>query len=81
MLLMPGVWSGKKKKIPLYTLEVQGGQDEYSGGKQERFSFPRPGGKAQAIVHYQPRWKVSPLATRLGVKSRLTEKDPDAGKD
>lgn len=26
----------KKKKIPLYTLEVQGGQDEYSGGKQER---------------------------------------------
>ena len=26
----------KKKKFPLYTLEVQGGQDEYSGGKQER---------------------------------------------
>ena len=26
----------KKKKIPLSTLEVQGGQDEYSGGKQER---------------------------------------------
>ena len=33
-------WSVVRKKtkqnISLYTLEVQGGQDEYSGGKQER---------------------------------------------
>ena len=50
-------------------------------GENKRFSFPRPGGKAQAIVHCQPRWKVSLLATLLGVKSQLTEKDPDAGKD
>ena len=70
----------KKKTFPYIPLKSKGAKMSILG-ENKRFSFPRPGGKAQAIVHCQPRWKVSLLATLLGVKSQLTEKDPDAGKD
>ena len=71
----------KKKHSLIYPWSQKGPKWAFWGKTRERFSFPCPGGKAQAIVHCQPRWKVSLLATLLDVKSWFTEKDPDAGKN
>ena len=76
-----GQEKNKTKHFLIYPWSPRRPRWVFWGKTRERFSFPRPGGKAQAIVHCQPRRKVSLLATRLGMTSRLTEKDPDAGKD